>query len=91
MFIIKALLMTRLECIFAYRILPLLIRPWIEDRNTSKDPVVLWGGVVTVGISGWSCGAGALQPLAYSKPHSTTAKKLPFYRLTVNQKLHNTD
>ena len=48
-------------------------------------------GGVTVGISGWSCGAGALQPLAYSRPHSTTAKKLPFYRLTVNQKLHNAD
>ena len=38
MFIIKALLLTRLECIFAYRILPLLMRPWIEDRNSSKDP-----------------------------------------------------
>ena len=55
--------MTRLECIFAYRILPLLIRPWIEDRNTSKDPVVLWGGgggVVTVGISGWSWGTATI-------------------------------
>ena len=72
------------------------MRPWVEDRNTSKDPVVLLGGGgggggVTVGISGWSCGAGALQPLAYSRPHSTTAKKLPFYRLTVNQTLHNAD
>ena len=93
MFIIKALLMTRLECIFAYRILPLLMRPWAEDLSTSKDPVVYGGGGggVTAGISGWSCGAGALQPLACSRPHSTTAKKLPFYRLTVNQKLHNTD
>ena len=36
--------MTRLEFIFAYRILPLLMRSWVEDRNTSKDPVVLWGG-----------------------------------------------
>ena len=80
MFIIKALLMTRLEFIFAYRILPLLMRPWVEDRNTSKDPVVLWGGgggVVPVGISGWSCGAAALQPLACSRPHSTTAKNYP--------------
>ena len=86
--------MTRLECIFAYRILPLLMRPWAEDLSTSKDPVVYGGGGgggVTAGISGWSCGAGALQPLAYSRPHSTTAKKLPFYRLTVNQTLHNTD
>ena len=44
MFIIKALLMTRLECTFAYRILPLLMLPWVGDRNTSKDPVVLRGG-----------------------------------------------
>ena len=53
--------MTRLECIFAYRILPLLIRPWIEDRNTSKDPVVLWGGGgggVTGGVSGGGGGGG---------------------------------
>ena len=95
MFIIKALMMTPLECIFAYRILPLLMRSWVGDRSNPKDPVVLRGGGgeggVTVGISGWSCGAGALQPLAYSRPHSTTAKKLPFYRLTVSQKLHNTD
>ena len=96
MFIIKALLMTRLKGIFAYRILPLLMRSWVGDRSNPKDPAVLrggggGGGVVTVGISGWSCGAGALQPLAYSRPHSTTAKKLPFYRLTVNQKFRNTD
>ena len=44
MFTIKALLMTRLECTFAYRILPLLMRPRVGDRNTSKDPVVLRGG-----------------------------------------------
>ena len=44
MFIIKSLLMTRLECIFAYRILPLLMRPWVEDLSTSKDPVVYGGG-----------------------------------------------
>ena len=36
--------MTRLECIFAYRILPLLMRPWVEDLSTSKDPVVYGGG-----------------------------------------------
>ena len=36
--------MTRLECIFAYRILPLLMRPWAEDLSTSKDPVVYGGG-----------------------------------------------
>ena len=41
MFIIKALLMTRLECIFAYRILPLLMRSWVGDRNNPKDSVVL--------------------------------------------------
>ena len=84
--------MTRLECIFAYRILPLLMRSWVGDRSNPKDAVVLrGGGGVTVGISGWSCEAGALQPLAYSRPHSTTTITLPFHRLTVNQKLHNTD
>ena len=44
MFIIKALLMTRLKCIFAYRILPLLMRSWVGDRSNPKDPVVLRGG-----------------------------------------------
>ena len=60
MFIIKALMMTPLECIFAYRILPLFMRSWVGDRSNPKDPVVLrggGGGGVTVGISGWSCGA----------------------------------
>ena len=83
--------MTRLECIFPYRILPLLMRSWVGDRNNPKDSVVLSVGVGGGGISGWSCEAGALQALAYSRPHSTTAIALPFHRLTVNQKLHNTD
>ena len=44
MFIIKALMMTPLECIFAYRILPLFMRSWVGDRSNPKDPVVLRGG-----------------------------------------------
>ena len=37
-------MMTPLECIFAYRILPLLMRSWVGDRSNPKDPVVLRGG-----------------------------------------------
>jgi len=49
MFIIKALLMTRLECIFAYRILPLLMRSWVTLINflqtiaiPDQNPIILF-------------------------------------------------
>ena len=85
--------MTRLECIFAYRILPLLMRPWVEDLSTSKDPVVYGGGGggcycrnFRVELWSWGTATISLQQTTFNY-----CKKLPFYRLPGNQKLHNTD